>query len=133
LIRLRITRITRDLLAYEASMFLKSPALRRKVTRWTARGVAALLVVYIVFGAVVLVAMRQPPVRFGAFMKHVPMALVWGILPGPKMWLWARRGTLQAGDIAPDFTLPTHDHKSQVTLSSFRSQRPVVLVFGSYT
>jgi hypothetical protein len=114
-------------------MSFKSPALRRKVTRWIVRSAAALLAVYVLFGAVVLVAMQQPPVRFGAFMKHVPMALVWGILPGPKMWLWARRGTLQAGDVAPDFTLPSHDHKNEVTLSSFRGQRPVVLVFGSYT
>jgi peroxiredoxin len=49
------------------------------------------------------------------------------------MWLWARAGTLKPGDPAPDFTLPTLDHKSQVTLSSFHGQKPVVLVFGSYT
>jgi peroxiredoxin len=47
--------------------------------------------------------------------------------------MWARKGTLKVGDAAPDFTLATHDHTSQVTLSSFRGQKPVVLVFGSYT
>jgi hypothetical protein len=114
-------------------MALKPPALSPKAKRRILRGVAGVATVYVVFGAVVLVAMQQPPVRFGTFMKHVPMALVWGILPGPRMWQWARRGTLQTGDVAPDFTLPTHDHKNQVTLSSFRGQRPVVLVFGSYT
>jgi peroxiredoxin len=45
----------------------------------------------------------------------------------------ARAGTLQAGDAAPDFRLPTLDHKEFVQLSSFRGSRPVVLVFGSYT
>jgi peroxiredoxin len=48
------------------------------------------------------------------------------------MWLWARGGALSHGDPAPDFTLPTQDGSSRVTLSSLRG-RPVVLVFGSYT
>ena len=33
---------------------------------------------------------------------------------------------------APDFTLPAKQ-TGNVTLSSFRGKRPVVLVFGSYT
>jgi peroxiredoxin len=49
------------------------------------------------------------------------------------MWLWARKGTLTQGDVAPDFTLSTIDRSRQVTLSSYRGDRPVVLVFGSYT
>src|SRR5690349_5987699 len=101
--------------------------------RWTFRVVAVLLAVYLLWGTVVIAAMMQPPVRFGQFMKHVPMALVWAVLPAPRLWMWARRGTLQVGDTAPDFTLPTYDHKQQVALSSFRGTRPVVLVFGSYT
>ena len=40
---------------------------------------------------------------------------------------------LKVGDTAPDFTLPLLDHSGQVTLSSFRGTKPVVLVFGSYT
>jgi len=39
---------------------------------------------------------------------------------------------VHAGDAAPDFRLPTLDHKSEVELSSLRG-KPVVLVFGSYT
>jgi hypothetical protein len=35
--------------------------------------------------------------------------------------------------MAPDFHLPTLDRKGAVRLSSFRTLRPVVLVFGSYT
>ena len=40
---------------------------------------------------------------------------------------------LKVGQAAPDFTLPTVDRKSEVSLASFRGDRPVVLVFGSYT
>lgn len=41
--------------------------------------------------------------------------------------------TLAVGDVAPDFTLPDLSGKNEITLSSFRGQRPVVLVFASYT
>jgi len=41
--------------------------------------------------------------------------------------------TLKAGDVAPDFTLPDQTGKQQVTLSSFRGRKPVVLIFGSHT
>ncbi len=42
-------------------------------------------------------------------------------------------GSLQVGDMAPDFALGTADGESTVSLSSFRDQRPVVLLFGSYS
>lgn len=41
--------------------------------------------------------------------------------------------TLKVGDEAPDFTLPDKSGKNEVTLSSFRGKRPVVLIFASYT
>jgi peroxiredoxin len=44
----------------------------------------------------------------------------------------ARAGALKPGDMAPDFQLPTLDHRATVRLSSFRETQPVVLVFGSY-
>ncbi|MCI0742277.1 MAG: EF-hand domain-containing protein [Gemmataceae bacterium] len=40
---------------------------------------------------------------------------------------------LKAGDEAPDFTLPDPKGTAQLTLSSFRGKKPVVLVFASYT
>src|SRR5262249_10005366 len=43
-------------------------------------------------------------------------------LPGPKV-----------GQNAPDFTLPTQDGRSEITLSQFRGKKPVVLIFGSFT
>lgn len=97
------------------------------------RVLLVLVIVYVALFATVLIAMKQPPVRFGAFMKHAPAALVWGALPAKDMWLWARKGTLAEGDVAPDFTLPRHDRQGMVTLSEHRGHRPVVLIFGSYT
>ena len=77
-------------------------------------------------------AMRQPPQVFGAVMRHVPMVAMY-ILPFEPLWLHARAGNLKIGDMAPDFSLHTVDKKSLVRLSSLRGEKPVVLVFGSYT
>jgi hypothetical protein len=40
----------------------------------------------------------------------------------------------KAGEVAPDFDLPlVKDHEKTVKLSSFAKQKPVALIFGSYT
>ena len=96
------------------------------------RILAAVVVVYALWFGVVLWAMSQPPVRFGRFMRAVPPLLVWAPLPARSMWFWARGGKLRVGDAAPDFRLPARSG-GEVALSSFRGQRPVVLIFGSYT
>jgi hypothetical protein len=101
--------------------------------KWLLRVFIVIAVLYATLFAVVGVAMMQPPVRFGQFMKRMPPALVWGLLPAQSMWLRARAGTLEVGQEAPDFTLPRQNRSSAVTLSSHRGVRPVVLVFGSYT
>jgi hypothetical protein len=101
--------------------------------KWLLRVAASLIAAYALLCLVVLAAMLQPPVRFGAFMAHVPEALVWGIAPGERLWRWARAGRLGIGDQAPDFSLRAHDRDERVALSTFRGHRPVVLVFGSYT
>jgi hypothetical protein len=59
-----------------------------------------------------------------------PLLLIAGLLtgelgspfPGPRV-----------GSTAPDFTLPTQDGKDTINLSQFRGQKPVVLIFGSFT
>ena len=76
-------------------------------------------------------AMRQPPEKFGRVMKHMPMPAFF-LFPFETMWTQARAGSVQPGDMAPDFRLPTQDHQSEVELSWLRG-KPVVLVFGSYT
>ena len=101
--------------------------------KWLVRGIVLVVAGYLLLAAGITAAMLQPPARFGQIMRYVPAPLVWGVLPGPRIWLWARSGTLAEGEQAPDFTLPTADRNGSVTLSSHRGQRPVVLVFGSYT
>ena len=107
--------------------------MRRRPITWLLRATALVVAAYGLLAGGVAAAMLQPPERFGLIMKYVPAPLVWGVLPGPRIWLWARAGALAEGDQAPDFTLPTPDRTSHVTLSSHRGKRPVVLVFGSYT
>ena len=40
---------------------------------------------------------------------------------------------LRVGEPAPDFKLKTKDGQREVQLSSFKTHKPVVLVFGSFT
>lgn len=90
------------------------------------------VVLYAMACAALLAVMYQPPDKFGAFMAKTPQPLLY-VLPFPPLWNIARAGQLHVGDVAPSFSLETVDHKSRVELSSFRGQKPVVLVFGSYT
>jgi len=90
------------------------------------------LALYAAAIAVMFVVMCQPPVRFGRVMRHFPMPAM-ALLPFVPMWNVARRGATRVGALAPDFMLPTVDQSRVVRLSSFRGDRPVVLVFGSYT
>jgi len=92
----------------------------------------ALSLVYLLLVASIFTIMRQPPDRFGRIMARMPRP-VFMVVPFEPLWKVARRGTLEVGDVAPDFTLRTADKKGHVQLSSFRGKQPVVLVFGSYT
>jgi hypothetical protein len=97
--------------------------------------VVALIVLVPAYGALLFAvnrAMHQSPEQFGRFMSHMP-GMIFLVAPFETLWTHARAGHLNLGDAAPDFTLPTLDHSSQVTLASFRNSKPVVLVFGSYT
>jgi AhpC/TSA family len=101
-----------------------------------ARGVfvvaVALLAAHLALCAGLYVAMIQPPDTFGRIIAKTPFPLMM-VLPFETLWNQARGGRLKPGDQAPDFRLPTLDHKSTVQLSSYRGSRPVVLIFGSYT
>jgi hypothetical protein len=101
--------------------------------RWLVRVVGLAIGLYFVAGLGILWAMLQPPEVFGQVMMRLPAPVVWGAYPAPRMWMWARSGHLQQGDEAPDFTLSTYDRTASVRLSSYHGDRPVVLVFGSYT
>ena len=105
--------------------------------RLTLRGVlaAALATLALIWGvatAGLYAAMRQAPETFGAIMSYVPGPT---LIVLPFQWLWnsARGGRLQVGDAAPDFALPVLHGDRVVRLSEEYRQKPVVLVFGSYT
>jgi hypothetical protein len=94
--------------------------------------VLVLAALYVAASAGLYWVMRQPPEVFGGVMRHVPMVTLM-VLPFRPLWLHARAGHLKVGDAAPDFDLARYDKEASIQLSSFRGQRPVVLVFGSYT
>ena len=54
-----------------------------------------------------------------------------------EAWAWQRRHGKTAprpGELAPDFELQSiDDDRHSVRLSRFRGQRPVVLIFGSFS
>lgn len=93
---------------------------------------AGLAALYIAATAGLYAAMRQSPERFGAIMSKVPMMAMM-VLPFRPLWMSARAGHLSVGDTAPDFALPTTDRTRTVKLSEEWRERPVVLIFGSYT
>lgn len=92
----------------------------------------ALFVAWGGFSGLMYYEMTRPMGAFTAFMAKLPMVAL-AVAPFETMWNRAHAGTLHQGDMAPDFHLKTRDGKSEVSLSSFRGSRPVVLIFGSYT
>ncbi len=89
-------------------------------------------VVYVLLLGGLFAAMYQPPYVFGRIMSKVP-EFAFMIFPFRPLWFVARKGHVNVGDVAPDFALKTTDRKAEVQLSSFRGQKPVVLIFGSHT
>jgi hypothetical protein len=105
---------------------------RKRWRRILAKVAAALAGLWLVFCGAAYWAMTRPPEQFGAIVAKTPM-ITMIVLPFETMWKRARAGKLVPGEPAPDFTLPTLDHKATVSLASFRGSKPVALVFGSYT
>ncbi len=104
----------------------------RRISRILLWSVAVLVSVEAALCAGLYWAMSQPPAVFGRIVARTPFPLMM-VLPFEPLWMRARAGSLKPGDAAPDFRLPSLDHKETVQLSSLRGSRPVVLVFGSYT
>lgn len=82
--------------------------------------------------AAAFVVLSMGPSAIERVMPHVP-GPAFMLLPFETLWNVARHGDLQVGDPAPDFDLRTAQGSARLRLASFRDQRPVVLVFGSYT
>ena len=104
----------------------------RRLLRIAAASVVCAVLLWGAASAALYTAMRQPPETFGRVMSHMPIVAMI-VLPFKPLWMSARGGHLQVGDPAPDFTLPGLHGGRTVTLSSEYRQKPVVLVFGSYT
>jgi hypothetical protein len=107
---------------------------KRIKSRWKflAKIALAIVALYAATTAMLFGVMLQSPDRFAATMKHVPWP-AFVALPFKPLWQVARAGSVNVGDMAPDFSLESPDHKSSFRLSSMRGEKPVVLVFGSYT
>ena len=103
-------------------------------SRWIlpAKIALATFAFYPLITALLFGVMLQSPDRFAATMKHVPWP-AFVALPFKPLWQVARAGNVKVGDMPPDFSLESPDHKSSFRLSSLRGEWPVVLVFGSYT
>ena len=92
----------------------------------------ALFVGWLGFVGTIDWAMHQPPEVFGHVMAHMPMPAYF-LFPFETMWTQARYGHVNPGEQAPDFTVSTLETKDPVQLASLWADKPVVLVFGSYT
>jgi len=77
-------------------------------------------------------AMHQPPEVFGHVMAKMPMPAYF-VLPFETLWMRARAGHLNVGDSAPNLTVKKLEDHTPTDLASLWIDRPVVLVFGSYT
>ena len=76
--------------------------------------------------AVISIVVWRAVAVFGPQSPTVPASVAyWGDV--------YRRGELKVGETAPDFCLSVPDGKREVRLSDLRANRPVVLIFGSFT
>ena len=106
--------------------------MKKKTKRWLGATLASLFCLWLGFVAYIDWAMHQPPEVFGHVMARMPMPAYF-LFPFETMWSDARKGTLSPGDLAPDLTVETLDTKAPAQLASLWAEKPVVLVFGSYT
>lgn len=105
---------------------------RRSVLRALVTLLTSVALLWVAATAGLYAAMSQTPATFGRIMSHVPtFAMI--VLPFKPLWMSARAGHLAVGDFAPDFDLPMLHGDRRVRLSEQVREKPVVLVFGSYT
>ncbi len=99
-----------------------------RILKW----LAAVAVLYTLYAVAFFFVMRQAPEKFTSVVAGLPMPIMMTV-PFETLWNVARAGSLSIGSPAPDFQLETYDRKSRVRLSAQLANKPVVLVFGSYT
>ncbi len=111
---------------------ITAPQNKRRWRKWMLPAGVVLFVAWIGFLARINWAMRQAPEVFGHFMARLPMPAYF-VIPFETMWSRARAGHVNPGDGAPSFTVSKLEDKTPVELGSLWNEKPVVLVFGSYT
>lgn len=104
----------------------------KRARRWTMSIAALCFAGWICLVGYVNWAMRQPPEVFGHVMAKMPMPAYF-VLPFETLWMRARAGHLSVGDAAPNLTVRKLEDHAPTDLASLWADRPVVLVFGSYT
>jgi hypothetical protein len=115
-------------------IFMEQVRLGRALVRKMLIGIFVIALLWVIGCGALYQVMRQPPETFGRFMAKLPGPVPFLFFPFETLWLRARAGHLQVGDPAPDFLLTKLDKSASVQLSNLTAQdRPVVLIFGSYT
>ena len=105
---------------------------KKRLPRWAWPVAGVLVVAWLYFLGYINWAMHQPPEVFGHVMARLPMPAYF-VIPFETLWSRARKGTLNPGDAAPSLTVKKLEDKTPVDLNSLWAEKPVVLVFGSYT
>ncbi|PWT76141.1 MAG: hypothetical protein C5B46_01600 [Proteobacteria bacterium] len=105
---------------------------KKRFRRWIWPVAGVLVVAWISFVSYINWAMHQPPEVFGHVMARLPMPAYF-VIPFETLWSRARKGQLNPGDPAPSLTVKKLEDKTPVNLDSLWTEKPVVLVFGSYT
>jgi hypothetical protein len=107
-------------------------ALKKNTKRLLGGAFTVLICLWLGFVGYINWAMHQPPEVFGHVMAGMPMPAYF-LFPFETMWTDARKGALKVGDPAPDFSVKTLDTKTPIKLASLWSDKPAVLIFGSFT
>jgi hypothetical protein len=116
----------------EAAAVVPAPKKKRRLRRWLVPAAALLFAAWLCFLGYINWAMHQPPEVFGHVMARMPMPAYF-VIPFETLWSRARKGHVEPGDAASSFTVKKLEDKSPVELGSLWADKPVVLVFGSYT
>jgi hypothetical protein len=106
--------------------------LNKRARSWAMSIAALCFAVWLCLVGYVNWAMHQPPEVFGHVMAKMPMPAYF-VIPFETLWMRARAGHLNVGDTAPGLMVKKLEDHSPTDLASLWAERPVVLVFGSYT
>ena len=116
----------------EPTTVATTPKKRRRLLPWLLPAGGVLFAGWLGFLYYINWAMHLNPEGFGHVMARLPMPAYF-VIPFETMWSRARAGHVNPGDAAPSLTVKRLEDKTPVELGSLWNEKPVVLVFGSYT